>query len=116
MPCPAPTTGREFRTAYADAVSRRLPLTVAACAGFGLVPVAGLVPAVLTYRLTLVRPFMQRVPLGRRLLTKWLLRALLIALAWLQIIPVVGVLAIALMVMINHEAWRRAYLKNMPDA
>jgi hypothetical protein len=98
-----------FAERYADRVSARLPLVLGVCALLSLVPVLGLIPGVLYYRLTVVAPVRRDQPLGRRFCLKWLIRLLFFVLISLQVIPIAGALVIPVMALISHALFRRAF-------
>jgi len=98
-----------FLQQYLGFVSARLPGTLAACAVLSLVPVLGLVPGVIWYRLQLVGPFRRYVPRVRSFFVRWALRLLFLVLALFQLVPGAGALAVPLMALVNYLAWRRVF-------
>lgn len=101
-----PMDDPSFVRAYIATIDRRMPLACAACFMLGLIPVLGLVPGVIVYRLALVAPFRRYLPTGRRLLLRWGLRLALIVLVAFQWVPVAGGLALPMMALINYGAYR----------
>ena len=96
--------------AYAGRVAGRLPMTIVATALFSLIPVVGLIPGVIFYRLAVVAPFRPYTPLLRNLGLRLALRFLFLLLILLQIAPLLGVLAVPLMAVISFLAYRRSFL------
>lgn len=111
--CPAcgarPFADPDFSARYAKAVSMRLCWVLPVCALAGMVPVAGIVVAVVLSRMMLVQPLAIRVPLARRWITRWGLRFLMLLLGVLQMVPVAGAVPAVAMVLVSHSVWRRSF-------
>ena len=99
-----------FLQRYLAFVGARLPGTLAVCAVLSLVPILGLVPGVIWYRLQLVGPFRRYVPRFRGFFVRWALRLLFLALSLLQLVPGAGALAVPLMALVNYVTWRRVFV------
>lgn len=76
---------------------------------FSLVPVLGLIPGVIYYRIALVAPFIGYLPAGRSLLLKIFLKVTLLLLIALQIVPGAGIVAVPLMALLSHGVYRGAW-------
>ncbi len=98
-----------FARDYISHIDRRVPLVVAACVLLGLVPVLGVIPAVIFYRLALVAPFRRYIPPGRNFVLGWTVRILVVVLVAFQWVPVLGGLVVPLMAMITYMTYRREY-------
>lgn len=98
-----------FARDYISHIDRRVPLVVAACALLGLVPVLGVIPAVIFYRLALVAPFRRYIPLGRNFVLGWTVRIVVLVLVAFQCVPVLGGLIVPLMALITYATYRREY-------
>ena len=98
-----------FAAAYAARIGARLPKVLVVSALFSLVPVIGLIPGVIYYRLALVAPFRRYVPRGRAFLTKWAIRLLFLVLIVGQAVPGVGAVAVPLMALVNYVTWKGQY-------
>lgn len=94
--------------AYLRLVQARLPRTLLICFGLGLVPIVGVVPAIVFYRFQLVNPLRRYVPFGSALLAKWLARFACLVVLSVQWIPLVGGASLPIMASINHAIYRRA--------
>jgi hypothetical protein len=103
----------KFAVAYADFIARRLPVVLGICFLMSLVPIIGLVVAIVYSHMELVLPFRQYLPLGQRFLLRWGLRILFLVLMFFQLIPVLGGLAGPLMAFASYIAYRQAYLSFM---
>lgn len=93
---------------YIETVDGRLPRVLAISAALGFVPVLGLIAGVIYYRFQLVAPYRRYLPWSKGLVTKWLIRILLLLLAALQIVGF-GIFAVPLMALINHWMYRTAF-------
>ncbi|MHC5209187.1 MAG: DUF4126 family protein [Planctomycetota bacterium] len=100
----------DFLTRYLASVRGRLPLVLTVCLVCSLVPVVGLLPGVIYYRMALVAPFRRYIPRGRSLLMKWGMRLLFLVLVLVQWIPAVGGAVVPIMAVVNYVAWRRLFL------
>jgi Zn finger protein HypA/HybF involved in hydrogenase expression len=103
----------EFTTAYADFIAGRLPIVLGVSFLMSLVPILGLIVASVYYRMELVLPFSQYLPLSKRFILRWAIRALFIVMIFLQIIPIVGGFVAPLMAYISFVAYRNSYLSLM---
>ncbi|MGH7138190.1 MAG: DUF4126 family protein, partial [Pirellulales bacterium] len=77
--------------AYLQLVQSRFARTLLVCFLLGLVPVVGVVPAIVFYRIHLISPLRRYVPFGSALLAKWLGRFACFAVLSVQWIPLVGI-------------------------
>lgn len=102
-----------FRRDYIHYIDRRLPGVCIVTFLLGLIPILGLVLGVIYYRLALVAPFHRYIPLGRGFLLRWSVRMLLVVLVLMQLVPLVGGLAVPLMALISYAAYRSAFISMM---
>jgi hypothetical protein len=100
-----------FVQAYVAFIDRRVPLVCAACFVLGLIPVLGVIPAVILYRLQIVAPFRRYLPPGRRFLLRWGIRLVSVILVASQWVPLLGGLLLPLLALINYGAYRQAFQK-----
>ncbi len=103
----------KFAAQYADFIARRVPLVLLICFLMSLVPILGLIVACIYYRMEIVLPFSQYLPLGRRFLLRWSIRLLFVILIFFQIIPLLGGLVAPLMAYISYIAYRNSYISLM---
>lgn len=96
---------------YIAFVDRRVPLVCGVCFVLGLVPVLGVIPGVIYYRLAVVAPFRRYIPAGRGFLLRWGVRLVVLVLVACQWVPVAGGLAVPSMALIHYAAYRSAYRK-----
>jgi predicted RNA-binding Zn-ribbon protein involved in translation (DUF1610 family) len=100
-----------FASQYIAFIDRRVPLVCLACFLLGLVPVLGVIPAVILYRLEIVAPFRRYIPPGRSFVLRWGIRLASLVLVAFQWVPLLGGLLLPAMAMINYWAYRDAFRK-----
>lgn len=124
----APFGARSFREAYTRMVSSRLLKTLGICYLFGLIPILGMIPGVIYYRITLLAPFRSYFGAGQAFLLRWLLRLVFLFLISAQAIPAimafttvaaaplavfVGALTIPLMALLSFSVYRLAFARKL---
>jgi Zn finger protein HypA/HybF involved in hydrogenase expression len=100
-----------FARGYIASIDRRVPLACVICFVLGLIPVLGVIPGVIYYRLTIVAPFRRYIPAGRGFVLRWGIRLAVVVLVAFQWVPVAGGLAVPLMALISYAAYRTAFRK-----
>lgn len=98
-----------FAKDYLTWLDRRVPWVCLVCFGLGLIPILGVIPGVIYYRLAIVAPLSRYIPLTHGLLVRWGVRGAMVFLVALQWIPFAGGLALPSMALINYSANRMAY-------
>ncbi len=115
--CPAcqsrPFDGLAEAEAYDAGVLERLPRILLICAGLSLIPVLGLIPGIIVYRLNLVAPYRRYIPRGRGFLVKLAMWFLFFFLIVLQVVPGLGVMMVPIMALISFAVYRRAFWKEL---
>jgi hypothetical protein len=106
-----PLDDARFANEYVAFVDRRVPLACLACFLLGLVPVLGVIPAVITYRLAIVAPFRRHIPAARNFLLRWGVRLVSILLVAFQWVPLLGGLLLPALALVNYGAYRHAWIK-----
>jgi ribosomal protein S27AE len=99
----------ESVAAYTSAIDRRVPLTCAACFGLGMIPILGLIPGVILYRLMIIAPYRRYIPSTRGFIIRWGVRLTIVLLVAFQWIPGAGGFALLGMALINYAAYRGYY-------
>jgi len=106
LPCPAcdhVLFGESAeRDAYLTRVRNRLPKVLIVCFLLSLIPVLGLIPGVIYYRVQLVAPFRAYIPASRGFLLRWALRLLFLFLISLQLVPGFGGFMVPVMALISY--------------
>ncbi len=112
QPCPeCGTVTFENRAAfesYLAALHARLPKTLLVCLGFSAIPVLGVIPGVVYYRLTLVSGLRGYVPPLRGCLARVAVRVVSWVLIAVQPIPLVGALVLPIMCFATYGIYRHA--------
>ena len=98
---------REF-DAYLAALAARLPKTLLICLGLSAIPLLGVIPGVIYYRLTLVSGLRGYIPPLKGCSTRLLVRIVNYGIIALQPIPILGALILPLMCWSNYTLYRRA--------
>lgn len=93
---------------YIRHVQGQLPRTILVCAAFGAVPLLGLIPGIVYYRLSLLGGLRRYLPTGASIVTRWTVRLLNLVLIALQWIPFVGAAMLPLLCITNFALYRRA--------
>jgi hypothetical protein len=107
---------RVFADKYLADVASRLPGVLGVSLLFSLVPVVGLIPGVIYYRLALVAPFRRYIPRGRSLLLRWGIRLFFLVLILLQWVPLLGGFVVPTMALINYRVYRTAFTAMLSEA
>jgi hypothetical protein len=98
-----------FRDAYVAYVRQRLPAVCGISFLLSLIPVFGLIPGVIYYRMALVSPFRRYIPLHRSSVIKWLLRLFFFVLIGVQWVPLLGGVVIPVMAWVSHSTYRSTF-------
>lgn len=93
---------------YLKTIEAKLPKTLVVSGLLSLIPIIGIIPGIIFYRLYLIRGLRVYLPRLNSFGTRWLVRILCLALLMMQTIPLVGILAIPLMALINYLVYSRA--------
>ena len=100
-------TPEEFER-YLAVLAARLPKTLLICLGFGAIPLLGVIPGVIYYRLNLVAGLRGYIPPLRGCTTKWVVRLIHFAVIALQPIPLVGAIVLPFMCWSTYAIYRRS--------
>jgi hypothetical protein len=98
-----------FADAYLARLDARLPLVLLVSIGFSLIPVLGLIPGVIYYRMTLIGPMRRYIPRTRAILLRWLVRLAIFLLIMFQWVPGAGGLVVPIMALLNYTVYRSAF-------
>ena len=80
----------------------KLPRTLLISAAFGVIPVIGLIPGVIYYRLSLIASLRYYVPRSASMLSRWFARIVTFLMICLQPVPGVGAVTLPLMCLVNY--------------
>lgn len=95
--------------AYLSTLDRRYPRVLIVTGLLSLIPIVGLIPAIIVYRLRLVAPLVRYLSMSRRIPLGWGLRVLFLVLIWVQVIPFIGALAVPIMASLSYGTYRRSF-------
>lgn len=95
--------------AYLNTLDQRYPKVLFVTALLSLIPIVGLIPAIMVYRMRLISPLRRYLTIARRVPLSFGLRLLFIVLIWVQVIPGVGAVAVPIMASISYGTYRRAF-------
>ena len=98
-----------FAHQYATRIGRRVPVVLGVSFLLSLIPIVGLIPAVIYYRLELVAPFRRYVPRGRSVLLRWGTRVFYFLLITIQWVPFLGGFVAPVMGFTSYQIYRTAY-------
>jgi hypothetical protein len=100
-------TTAEFER-YLEVLAARLPRTLLVSLVLGAIPLLGVVPGVIYYRLNLVAGLRGYIPPLRGCTTKWVVRLIHFVVIALQPIPLLGALVLPFMCWSTYFIYRRS--------
>jgi Zn finger protein HypA/HybF involved in hydrogenase expression len=99
--------------AYLATLDRRYPKVLIVTALLSLIPIVGLIPAIMVYRMRLIAPLRRYLTIARRMPLSLGLKLLFVVLIWVQVIPGVGAIAVPIMASISYGTYRRSFVKQL---
>lgn len=99
---------------YLMRLDARLPRTLLVCLGLSSVPLFGLIPGILYYRIGLISSLRHYVRGAAGLWTRWLVRMINLVLLMLQVVPIVGAFTLPLMCWLNFRVFAGAVRRQSP--
>lgn len=93
---------------YLEVLAARLPRTLLVSLGLGAIPLLGVIPGVIYYRLNLVSGLRGYIPPLRGCTTRWIVRLIHFAVIVLQPIPILGALVLPFMCWSTYLIYRRS--------
>lgn len=99
----------EFQKAYLARSDARLPVVLVISALFSSIPIIGLIPGIIYYRMTLIAPLRRYIPRTRTIFLRWGIRILFFFLIMFQWVPVAGLLVVPVMALINYTVYRSTF-------
>lgn len=97
---------------YVEMVQSRLFLSLLVCGLLSTVPVVGMIPAIVCYRIVLVSPFRAYIKLGSSFVTRWLSRiAGILLLAFFGWVPVLSIFVGPVLAYMNYAIYRHTFLR-----
>ena len=93
---------------YLTLVRARLMPTMVVCLVCSAIPLVGLVPGIIYYRLSLIAGLRGYLPRGKGFFTRWGVRGLNLLLMSFQWVPVVGAILLPILAWTNHAIYQSA--------
>ena len=94
--------------AYFATLDAKLPKTLLVCTLLSLIPLVGLVPGIIYYRLSLIAGLRGYLPRSKGCLTRWLARLGVLLLLSFQWVPLLGAISLPLICLMNFGLHRKA--------
>lgn len=101
---------------YITKVRNRLPKVLGVTFLLSLVPVLGIIPGIIYYRIQLIAPFRAYISATRGLLLRWTVRLLFLLLISLQLIPGLGGFMVPIMALISYALYSGYFNKTLKEA
>ncbi len=92
---------------------KRLPIALLLLTLVGLIPVIGMVVAILYIKMVFVKPFKQYLPNGKSRLGRFAIRLLTLFCMMLQSIPFAGALIPPILLLVNMTVWKRLFSEEL---
>jgi hypothetical protein len=99
---------------YMEHLRARLPKTLLVCLVLGSVPLLGLIPGILYYRISLIASLRYYIPRTMGMFARICVRVLNLILLMLQVVPLVGAVTLPLMCWLNHAVYGAAVRRRAP--
>lgn len=93
---------------YLERLRARLPRTLAILFALSCIPLFGLIPGVIYYRLSLISSLRRYLPRSVGFFTRWVVRVVNICLLCLQPVPILGAVTLPLMCLTNYAVYQAA--------
>jgi hypothetical protein len=97
---------------YLEMVKARVPQSLLICGMLSAVPIVGMIPAIVYYRIVLVSPFRAYTGLGSSFVSRWLSRFVgILLLAFFSWVPVLSTFVGPALAYMNYAIYRGAFLR-----
>ncbi len=107
--------GKEEQNIYIGKVRNRLPKVLGVTFVLSLIPVIGIIPGIIYYRLQLIAPFRAYIPGGKGLALRWLIKILFLILITLQLVPGIGGFVVPVMALISYSIYSSYFKETLQD-
>jgi Zn finger protein HypA/HybF involved in hydrogenase expression len=101
--------------AYISQVRARLPMVLGVTFVLSLIPVLGIIPGIIYYRIQLIAPFRAYIPGGKGLMLRWLVKLIFILLIALQLVPGLGGFMVPAMALISYGLYSSYFSSMLSD-
>ncbi len=103
------------QAAYIGKVRARLPKVLGVTFVLSLIPVLGIIPGIIYYRIQLIAPFRAYIPASRGFILRWLVRIIFLLLISLQLVPGLGGFMVPVMALISYLLYSGYFSKTLAD-
>jgi len=103
------------QSAYTGKVRNRLPKVLGVSFILSLIPILGVIPGIIYYRVQLIAPFRAYIPAGRGFVLKWLIKLVFLVLITLQIIPGLGGFMVPIMALLSYSLYSSSFNKSFKE-
>lgn len=103
------------QNAYTAKVRNRLPKVLGITFLLSLVPVLGIIPGIIYYRIQLIAPFRAYIPASRGFVLRWLVRLLFLLLISLQLVPGLGGFMVPIMALLSYALYSGYFNKTVQE-
>ena len=97
-------------------IDSRLLKTALICGAFSFIPVFGLIPGIIYYRITLIANLRGYIPRSSGFMARWGVKFINLVLILMQPIPGIGGATLPLMCVTNYNVYKRAFKKQSKKA
>ena len=105
----------EDQSAYIARVRNRLPKVLGVTFVLSLIPVIGIIPGVIYYRIQLIAPFRAYIPGGRGFVLRWLVKLVFLLLITLQLVPGLGGFMVPIMALLSYSIYSGYFSSMLAD-
>ncbi|MEX0325669.1 MAG: DUF4126 family protein [Puniceicoccaceae bacterium] len=103
------------QAAYIARVRNRLPKVLGVTFALSLIPVIGLIPGIIYYRIQLVGPFRAYIPAGRGFVLRWMVKLIFLLLIALQLVPGLGGFMVPIMALLSYSIYSGYFSSMLAD-
>lgn len=104
---------RESAEVFLQSINSRMGNTLAISLLLSSIPLFGLIPGIIYYRLNMIACIRGYIPRSRNLFSRWKVRIINIILIVLQPIPLLGAACLPLMCLSNYSIYKRQFKKQI---
>lgn len=101
---------------YLAVLDARVPEVLLISTMLSLIPVVGLIPGIIYYRVRLVSPVSRYTSMTRSIMTRWGIRLLFFVLIWVQVMPGIGAVVVPFMALISYTSYRAMFCGQLNKA
>jgi hypothetical protein len=107
---------KDDQAVYLAKVRNRLPKVLGVTFFLSLIPIIGIIPGIIYYRIQLIAPFRAYIPAGKGLALRWMVKLIFLLLITLQLIPGIGGFMVPLMALISYGLYSSSFTGMLEDS